>query len=664
MNNAKDKPWETVVSTSPVFFKVADAPVGITVPEICEAAEVKIGFGRIAGAVRKPSVWRIHGKTPADKAKLLEGINPHIVIRKQVDNDKNNEYRNYVITLYSKNPMSNSIGADGKIIPSTRLSIDGLFLSVSMEDLKKTLEKIPGVVMKSPIFFDRAFLKNKTLSRFVNGRRFVYIDEPAQNAPLPPNIKVGAFQASLFYKGMPVRCWDCHGPHRRGDKSCKKFANKFNKSTDRKQQETMNGSEDVPEVNGGTHMQSKTSDGQTDKTVDELLRDLRRSPHVDFNSNETRENTVVVGSGNQNNDAMNAKTMRSNSDINCYNPFEALGVNDHFESDQSHDTQSSSDDVSQATDTDGEDSSDYASDTDGWDDCPPSYASGTDGWEDGLPSSGSDTDGWDDYLHQTEIISKVGDNSSDGEDSHLQSGGNLSEEMISEEYASSSNANGDDNDMVSDDTVTGSTTDSDGVSSVISMEHSDNDKSDEAYFTPRTGNQRVSHIRGEQENTPVKKCDLKVRVSEKNTSTDTEDENVKLQDQTSRLKDRLLSDPAAKIMSAAHEADESHGGDFMCENTRPYLTSGGEENKRSDGKTKRVKKLRKKVKRVKSKAANNGQPPITQHFQAKLDNKRVFSNRSSGEDEVQRPSKNMKPTLVSPGSGLAFSEEEINKKLN
>ena len=132
--------------------------------------------------------------------------------------------------------MSNSIGADGKIIPSTRLFIDGLFLSVSMEDLKKTLEKIPGVVMKSPIFFDRAFLKNKTLSRFVNGRRFVYIDEPAQNAPLPPNIKVGAFQASLFYKGMPVRCWDCSGPHRKGDKSCKKFANKFNKSTDRKQQ--------------------------------------------------------------------------------------------------------------------------------------------------------------------------------------------------------------------------------------------------------------------------------------------------------------------------------------------------------------------------------------------------------------------------------------------
>ena len=71
------KPLETLESTSPVFFKASEAPWPLTVEEICEAAEKKIGRGNIAGSVRKGQIWRIHQKTAADKVKLLGGVNTY-----------------------------------------------------------------------------------------------------------------------------------------------------------------------------------------------------------------------------------------------------------------------------------------------------------------------------------------------------------------------------------------------------------------------------------------------------------------------------------------------------------------------------------------------------------------------------------------------------------
>ena len=211
------KPLEVVESSSPVFFKVDDAPKGVTVQDICEAAERKVGHGNIAGAVRNGAVWRLHGKTPEDKASLLAG-EPHIYIRK-MNTDKKME--SHKIPLYSKNPSNSNI-VDGKVVPSVKLVINGFYLSVSMTDVKKSLEKIPGLKMRSKVFYDRAWMSDGSLSRWVNGRRYVFIDEPSESSPLPATLRVGAFQAYLSYKGMPVKCWDCAGQHKKGDPDCPK----------------------------------------------------------------------------------------------------------------------------------------------------------------------------------------------------------------------------------------------------------------------------------------------------------------------------------------------------------------------------------------------------------------------------------------------------------
>ena len=125
------------------------------------------------------------------------------------------------VTLHSKNP-NNTVEVDGKEVESVKLLIDGLFLSVSMEDVKTCLEK-EGITFRSKIFFDKARREDKSLSPWVNGRRFVYINEPTESNPVPRHVMVGDFRATLYHRGMkkpPLTCWDCKGPHKRGDKGC------------------------------------------------------------------------------------------------------------------------------------------------------------------------------------------------------------------------------------------------------------------------------------------------------------------------------------------------------------------------------------------------------------------------------------------------------------
>ena len=221
MNNLK-KPLESVDSTTPVFFKADEAPDDVSVPEICMAAEGKIGHDRIAGAVKKGNLWRIHGKRPEDKASLLatKGPWPYIIIQRK----EHGGVKSYKIRLYAKNPISSTLDENGDVIPTTKLCINGFLLSVSNEDIRKSLEKIGVKVISSKVYYDRAWLENRKLSRFVNGSRYAFIAEPSVNNPIPRNLTVGFFKGTLWYKGMPkepIRCWDCNGPHRRGDKSCK-----------------------------------------------------------------------------------------------------------------------------------------------------------------------------------------------------------------------------------------------------------------------------------------------------------------------------------------------------------------------------------------------------------------------------------------------------------
>ena len=203
----RDKPLTQIESARPVFFKAADAPWHVSVEEVAEAAEEKIGHDRIAGAMRKGGLWRVYGKTEEDRANLLTGGGKIYIVRDE--GEEATSQVAYEIPLYSKNPIGNT-DAQGNDIPSTRLTIDGFFFSVSSQDIKKSLEKIDGVKLNSEIYFDRERKADGTISRWANGKRFCFINTPT--VPLPKTLSVGQWRANLWYRGMPkppVVCWIC-----------------------------------------------------------------------------------------------------------------------------------------------------------------------------------------------------------------------------------------------------------------------------------------------------------------------------------------------------------------------------------------------------------------------------------------------------------------------
>ena len=72
--------------------------------------------------------------------------------------------------------------------------------------------------------WEKARNTDGSLTHWVTGRRYVFIDLPTVH--LPPKITVcGSFQASLYYREQPkpvIRCFACHCEgHRRGDPVCK-----------------------------------------------------------------------------------------------------------------------------------------------------------------------------------------------------------------------------------------------------------------------------------------------------------------------------------------------------------------------------------------------------------------------------------------------------------
>ena len=640
----KNKPLETLVSTSPVFIKVSDTPFAASIPEICEAAEEKIGHGRIAGAVKKGGLFRLHGKSPEDKIKLLEGIHPHIVITR----DNENKMKSYDIPLYAKNPISNDIGEDGKIIPSTRLTIDGFLLSVSMEDVKKTLEKIPGLVMKSPIFFDRAWSKDKTLSRFVNGKRFVFINEPSENAPLPPTIRVGAFQASLYYKGMPLRCWDCFGPHRRGDKTCPKNKNSLHSKhfTGVEGDNNMDTRKNVwkvpvakqPEATMEVERQHEKEVRSTDteKTVQDLLRDLRRSPGIKFSDNPSQGSRTVVGSGNQ------SITIDSQQGDGMGESKGAMNGSGY---------------------TRGDEQSSLASAlADEFSIC-----------------SVSDRDNDEGHLGTVGLNSELGDNQNDASDNNESDIESNEDESDRDDDTGSSDVTVE---AESSDTGTGS--DNSVISKASTSEHEDND-----YFTTS-----VESL-GEDQNKSVNSDETELGqgsdLSHKDMSSNTPKTSLihtesvdggknemqeppnngtrilvdsqKLLDQTDRLKDRLMPDSGHEVRKTSLETTGSHGGDFMTDRPlRSHESSGNEAGEKGGliTKGKRFRKRRSRKKTASQTNTKNGsnQPSITDHFMCNVDRKRSFKSTlsTSSSEDSEGHSKTGEASSLSGKKGEGSSE--------
>lgn len=185
----------------PIFMTERQLPMELldklTVRAICSAAEKTCGYNTMEGAQLINGLWRVYPKTEEARATLLisglalEGFN---------------------ITLKDKNPF---IVNNEEEAPSTRLLISDIPLSFSNEDIANALEAL-GCKLQSTIRFECDRDNNGRLTRWKTGRRFVYIQVPAN--PLARTVKIGIFTAKLYHREQnaalrrdTARCYNCDG---------------------------------------------------------------------------------------------------------------------------------------------------------------------------------------------------------------------------------------------------------------------------------------------------------------------------------------------------------------------------------------------------------------------------------------------------------------------
>ena len=216
----------------PVFLREKDIPrAGITpvsVLEICTAAERVTGLRTIEGAQWINFQWRIYPLTRKARDDLLiQGI----------------VLRDTQLKVSAENCFIIRDAATGDDKPSTKVWIDSVPLSVDDKEIEQSLLSLK-CELRTDIKRERARNVDGKMTRFLTGRRFVFITTPA--TPLEKTMKVcDMFTAKVFHweqKSLkkklvcsncleenhhhstcdkPVVCKVCKQPgHKRGSPEC------------------------------------------------------------------------------------------------------------------------------------------------------------------------------------------------------------------------------------------------------------------------------------------------------------------------------------------------------------------------------------------------------------------------------------------------------------
>jgi len=221
----------TASSVEPVFIRQKDLPQvnnqRFDTLDFCLAAERVTGPETILGAQSIRGLWRIYPLTNQARDKLLiDGLS----------------LGGRTIQVHNKNPFILR-GQGGAEIPSTKLWLSDIPISISNEDIESALIRL-GVTARSALFNERVRNKDGKLTRFLTGRRFMFINVPEK--PLEKSVKIGPVTARLYHKGQPkenrvVKCSRClkeghtaahcdsdvvcrvckQSGHRQGDPQCK-----------------------------------------------------------------------------------------------------------------------------------------------------------------------------------------------------------------------------------------------------------------------------------------------------------------------------------------------------------------------------------------------------------------------------------------------------------
>ena len=181
------------------------------------------------GAQRLGALWRLYPKTDESRTKLLiDGL----------------VLRSHSVQCLDKNPFIVRTKEGDAEIKTTKLTIGNIPISYSNKEIEETILKL-GCKPQSKLYMERDRDERGGLTRWLTGRRFLYIEVPER--PLPPRVDIGNFKATLFHfeqkalrrretsicgrcleRGHDTRscandivCHDCRQPgHRKGDPEC------------------------------------------------------------------------------------------------------------------------------------------------------------------------------------------------------------------------------------------------------------------------------------------------------------------------------------------------------------------------------------------------------------------------------------------------------------
>lgn len=219
-------------TANPVFVRARDLPVTDnrrppTVLEICLAAERTAGTGSVAGAQQIGGLWRIYPTAKEARTQLLvQGL----------------RISGTVIQLANVNPyVVRDEGGEEK--PTTKVFVDNVPISVADSEIEAALTKV-GCELRSSVKAERARDPDGKLTRFLTGRRFVFITVPP--VPLDQSLRISIFNAKVYHREQKltkkavicsncleanhhfsqcikdVVCMTCRSSgHKRGDPACK-----------------------------------------------------------------------------------------------------------------------------------------------------------------------------------------------------------------------------------------------------------------------------------------------------------------------------------------------------------------------------------------------------------------------------------------------------------
>ena len=182
----------------PLFVKLRDLPRReeyYTTREMCIACESVAGFESMEGAQLLGGVWRLYPATEETRnTLLLSGIT----------------INDFHVDLHDINPFN--IYANGTEIRTTRVCLSDIPLSFNNEDLEQMLKKL-GCTLRSDMKYECDRDEHKRLTRWKNGRWFVYIEVPAK--PLPKQWKIGKWTCKIYHREQPreqrqqLKCFQC-----------------------------------------------------------------------------------------------------------------------------------------------------------------------------------------------------------------------------------------------------------------------------------------------------------------------------------------------------------------------------------------------------------------------------------------------------------------------